>query len=47
MFSGNLHGTYMHPFIAETLKTITEKHDESLWDYEKYFCNARNAIPYI
>jgi hypothetical protein len=22
-------------------------YDESLWDYIKHFCNARNAIPYI
>jgi KaiC/GvpD/RAD55 family RecA-like ATPase len=29
------------------LKTIRQKHDESLWNYMKYFCNARNAIPYI
>jgi hypothetical protein len=32
---------------AETLKTIWQKHDESLWDYVKCFSNARNAIPYI
>jgi hypothetical protein len=25
------------------MKTIRQKHDESLWDY----CNVRNAIPYI
>jgi hypothetical protein len=29
------------------LKTIKQKHDESLWDNMKYFCNVRNAIPYI
>jgi hypothetical protein len=29
------------------LKTIRQKHDESLWDYVKYFCNVRNAILYI
>jgi hypothetical protein len=29
------------------MKTIKQKHDESFWDYVKYFCNARNAIPYI
>jgi hypothetical protein len=29
------------------MKTIRQKHDESLWDYMKCFCNARNAIPYI
>jgi hypothetical protein len=32
---------------AETLKTIKQKHDESLQDYVKHFCNARNAISYI
>jgi hypothetical protein len=32
---------------AETLKTIKQKHDESLRDYVKYFCNTRNVIPYI
>jgi hypothetical protein len=47
MFIGNFQGMYKHPFIAETLKTIRQKHDESLRDYVKYFCNARNAIPYI
>jgi hypothetical protein len=38
---------YEHPSSAETLKTIRQKHDESLWDYVKCFCNARNAISYI
>jgi hypothetical protein len=38
---------YEHPSSAETLKTIRQKHDESLWDYVKCFYNARNAIPYI
>jgi hypothetical protein len=33
--------------MAETLKTIRHKHDESIRDYVKYFCNSRNAIPYI
>jgi hypothetical protein len=47
MFIGNLQGTYECPFTAETLKTIRQKHDESLWDYVKCFCNARNTIPYI
>jgi hypothetical protein len=47
MFIGNFQGTYEHPSTAETLKTIRHKHDESLWDYVKHFCNARNAIPYI
>jgi hypothetical protein len=47
MFIGNFQGTYEHPSIAETLKTIKQKHDEGLRDYVKCFCNARNAIPYI
>jgi hypothetical protein len=47
MFVGNFRGTYEHPSTAETLKTIRQKHDESLRDYVKCFCNARNAIPYI
>jgi hypothetical protein len=29
------------------LKAIKQKYDESLWDYVKHFCIARNAIPYI
>jgi hypothetical protein len=40
-------GTYERPSIFETLKTIKQKYDESLWDYVKHFCNVRNAIPYI
>jgi hypothetical protein len=47
MFIRNFQGTYEHPSIVETLKTIRQKHDESLRDNLKYFCNARNAIPYI
>jgi hypothetical protein len=47
MFIGNYQGTYERPSIAETLKTIRHKHDESLRDYVKHFCNAKNAIPYI
>jgi hypothetical protein len=47
MFIGNFQGTYEHPSIAETLKTIRQHHDESLRDYVKYFCNVKNAIPYI
>jgi hypothetical protein len=35
------------PSIAKILKTIKQKHDKSLCDYMKYFCNTRNAIPYI
>jgi hypothetical protein len=33
--------------MAETLKTIRQKHDESLWNYVKHFYNTRNAIPCI
>jgi hypothetical protein len=40
-------GTYKYPSTVETLKTIKQKHDESLWNYVKHFCNARNDIPYI
>jgi hypothetical protein len=47
MFIGNLQDTYEHPSTAETLKTIKQKHDESLRDYVKHFCNTKNAIPYI
>jgi hypothetical protein len=47
MFIENFQGTYECPSTAKTLKTIKQKHDESLRDYVKYFCNARNAIPYI
>jgi hypothetical protein len=47
MFIGNLHGMYECPSTAKTLKTIRQKHDESLRDYMKHFCNARNTIPYI
>jgi hypothetical protein len=31
MFMGNFQGTYKHPSTTETLKTIKQKHDESLW----------------
>jgi hypothetical protein len=47
MFIRNFKDTYKHPSTAETLKTIKQKHDESLQDYVKHFYNARNAIPYI
>jgi hypothetical protein len=47
MFIRNFQGTYELPSTAETLKTIKQKYDESLWDYVKYFYNARNDIPYI
>jgi hypothetical protein len=47
MFIENFQGTYEHPSTAETLKTIRQKQDESLWDYVKCFYIARNAISYI
>jgi hypothetical protein len=47
MFIRNFQGTYERPSTAETLKTIKQKHDESLHDYVKRFCNARNGIPHI
>jgi hypothetical protein len=47
MFIGKFQGTHEHPSTTETLKTIRQKHDKSLWDYVKHFCNVRNAIPYI
>jgi hypothetical protein len=47
MFTGNFQGTYECPSTVETLKTIKQKHDESLRDYVKCFCNARNDISYI
>jgi hypothetical protein len=47
MFIENFQDTYEHPSTTETLKTIRQKHNESLRDYVKHFYNARNAIPYI
>jgi hypothetical protein len=47
LFIRNFQGTYERPSTAETLKAIKKKHDESLCDYVKCFCNARNGIPYI
>jgi hypothetical protein len=47
MFIRNIQGMYKRPSTVETLKTIRQKHDESLRDYVKHFCNTRNAIPYI
>jgi hypothetical protein len=47
MFIRNFQGTYERPSTVETLKTIKQKHDESLRDYVKYFYNTKNAIPYI
>jgi hypothetical protein len=39
--------TYKRPSTTETLKTIKQKPDESLWDNVKHICNARNTIPNI
>jgi hypothetical protein len=47
MFIGNFQGIYEHPSTAETLKTIKQKHDESLRNYVKHFCNTKNDIPHI
>jgi hypothetical protein len=47
LFIGNFQGTYERLSTAETLKTIKQKHDESLRDYIKRFCNARSGIPHI
>jgi hypothetical protein len=47
IFIENFQGTYERPSTAETLKTIKQKHNESLRDYVKHFCNAGNGIPYI
>jgi hypothetical protein len=47
MFIKNFQGMYERPSTAVTLKTIKQRHDESLRDYVKRFCNARNAIPHI
>jgi hypothetical protein len=47
MFIRIFQGMYEHPSTAETVKTIRQKHDESLRDYVKHFCNASNAISYI
>jgi hypothetical protein len=47
MFIGNFQGTYERPSTANTLNTIKQKHDESLRDYVKRFCNARNGIMHI
>jgi hypothetical protein len=47
IFIRNFQGTYERPSTAETLKTIKQKHDESLRDYVKHFCNAKNGILHI
>jgi hypothetical protein len=44
MFIGNFQGTYE---CLSTAKTLKQEHDESLRDYVKRFCNARNGIPHI
>jgi hypothetical protein len=43
----NFQGTYECLSTAETLKTIKQKHDESLRDYVKHYYNIRNAILHI
>jgi hypothetical protein len=47
MFIGNFQSTYERPSTTETLKTIKQKHDESVHDYVKRFCSARNGILHI
>jgi hypothetical protein len=47
LFIRNFQGTYGSLSTAETLKTIKQKHDESLRDYVKRLCNARNGISHI
>jgi hypothetical protein len=47
MFISKFQGTYERSSTTETLKTINQKHDESLQDYVKHFGNAMNAIPNI
>jgi hypothetical protein len=47
MFIRNFQGMYERLSTSETLKTIRQKHGESLWGYVKHFCNARNTIPCI
>jgi hypothetical protein len=47
MFIGIFQGTYECSSTAETLKTIKQRHDESLHDYVRRFYNARNGIPHI
>jgi hypothetical protein len=47
MFIDNFQSTYEYASRAKTLKTIKQKHGESLWGYAKYFYKASNAIPHI
>jgi hypothetical protein len=44
MFIRNFQGTYGRLSTAETIK---QKSDESLRNYVKHFCNARNGISHI
>jgi fructose 1,6-bisphosphatase len=44
MFIDNFQGIYEWPSTTKTLNTIKKKHDESLWNYVKHFCNAKNII---
>jgi hypothetical protein len=37
----------LETFRARTSVHLLLRHDESLRDYVKHFCNARNAIPHI
>jgi hypothetical protein len=46
-FIGNFQEMYKRLSTTEALKTVKQKHDESLHDYVKCFCNTRNAIPHI
>jgi hypothetical protein len=47
MFIENFQGTFEHMSTTVILKTIKQKHDESLRDYVKHFYNARNSISHI
>jgi hypothetical protein len=47
MFIRNFQSTYECPSTVETLKTIKQKHDESLRDYVKHLYNTSNTILYI
>jgi hypothetical protein len=47
MFINNFQDTYEHPSTTKTLKTMKKNNYDSLWDYIKCFCNARNAISNI
>jgi hypothetical protein len=44
MFIDKFQGTYEWLSTAKTLKTIEQKHDESLRGYVNHFCNDRNTI---